>query len=124
MTNTQSKSIRKMLETNVNELRAAALRRESIFIEPTADALDRTLRASERELAVLGLEAAAAKLRAAQAALRRLDEGTYGLCLRCEREIGPKRLAAMPTASLCINCQAEADSRREAAHHWELPMAA
>ncbi|MGC4051413.1 MAG: TraR/DksA C4-type zinc finger protein [Paludibaculum sp.] len=114
-----------MLETNVNELSTTARRRESIHIEPIADALDRTLRAAEREIAVLGLEADAARLRAARAALRRMDEGTYGICLNCEQEIGPRRLAAMPAASLCIICQEETDTLdNTAGRRWALPLAA
>ena len=38
------------------------------------------------------------------AALRRIDEGTYGVCERCGREIAPERLEAYPWASLCIDC--------------------
>jgi DnaK suppressor protein len=37
-------------------------------------------------------------------ALRRMDEGTYGKCERCGREIPIERLEARPTASLCVTC--------------------
>lgn len=37
-------------------------------------------------------------------ALRRLDEGTYGKCQRCGREINPRRLEALPWVTLCIQC--------------------
>jgi DnaK suppressor protein len=37
-------------------------------------------------------------------ALRRMDEGTYGKCERCGREIPIERLEARPTASLCVSC--------------------
>ncbi len=40
------------------------------------------------------------------AALERLDSGTYGTCVRCGREINPRRLEALPYATLCIDCQA------------------
>ncbi len=43
------------------------------------------------------------------AALRRIDEGTYGQCARCGREIVPERLDAYPWASLCIDCKREAE---------------
>ena len=42
-------------------------------------------------------------------ALRRMDEGTYGKCERCGREIPIERLEARPTASLCVTC-AQRDS--------------
>jgi DnaK suppressor protein len=41
-----------------------------------------------------------------EAALRRLADGTYGLCERCGQPISPARLEAMPAARLCISCAA------------------
>lgn len=37
-------------------------------------------------------------------ALRRLDDGTYGFCIRCGDEIAQGRLVAMPEAALCASC--------------------
>jgi RNA polymerase-binding transcription factor len=37
------------------------------------------------------------------AALKRVEDGTYGTCVRCGREIAPERLEAYPWASLCID---------------------
>jgi RNA polymerase-binding transcription factor len=42
---------------------------------------------------------------AVEAALGRLDEGTYGTCVRCGRPIAPERLDALPWAAHCIDCQ-------------------
>lgn len=36
------------------------------------------------------------------AALERIDEGTYGLCSACGRQIDEERLEAVPYATLCI----------------------
>ncbi len=38
-------------------------------------------------------------------ALKRLDEGTYGICDHCKKEINIERLKAKPSVSLCIECQ-------------------
>lgn len=38
-----------------------------------------------------------------EGALRRIDEGTYGTCVVCGREIPQERLEAVPWASLCID---------------------
>jgi RNA polymerase-binding protein DksA len=46
-----------------------------------------------------------------EAALRRLDEGTYGRCTSCGREIPSERLEALPWAALCIDCQRAAGGR-------------
>ncbi|HEX9890505.1 MAG TPA: TraR/DksA C4-type zinc finger protein [Actinomycetota bacterium] len=45
-------------------------------------------------------------------ALRRMDDGTYGRCVRCGNPIEKARLAALPYAELCIkDKQAEERSR-------------
>lgn len=38
-------------------------------------------------------------------ALERLDTGKYGICERCGKEIGAKRLEALPYVTLCIEDQ-------------------
>lgn len=38
-------------------------------------------------------------------ALRKVDDGTYGICDRCDNPILPDRLKAIPYATLCIDCQ-------------------
>jgi DnaK suppressor protein len=38
-------------------------------------------------------------------ALLRIDEGSYGTCARCGREIPERRLEAMPTARYDAECQ-------------------
>ena len=37
-------------------------------------------------------------------ALLRIQNGTYGECVRCGDAIAPKRLEARPEAALCISC--------------------
>ncbi len=37
-------------------------------------------------------------------ALRKLNEGTYGVCERCGDHIAPARLEARPEARRCFNC--------------------
>lgn len=38
-------------------------------------------------------------------ALKRMEEGTYGICKYCGQAINPKRLQARPVASACIACK-------------------
>ena len=40
-----------------------------------------------------------------QEALRRLEEGEYGICESCGEEIGIARLKARPVTTLCIDCK-------------------
>jgi DnaK suppressor protein len=49
-------------------------------------------------------------LRKIEAALIRIDNGDYGICLRCDEDINPKRLEFDPTATLCIACAEQADT--------------
>jgi len=45
-------------------------------------------------------------------ALRRMDEGAYGTCVRCGKDIDEKRLEAMPTARYDAACQAATEERK------------
>ena len=45
------------------------------------------------------------------AALARMESGTYGVCIRCEKAIQPERLEAVPAAELCIACKEWEESR-------------
>jgi DnaK suppressor protein len=114
MTKTEMNRYKGVLEAAVVELDRSVRRREAVWVEGSADALDRTLRATECDLAVLNLEAASAKLWDAQAALERIEDGSYGICLECDEPISLMRLAAMPSAACCIRCQQSRDTQRVA----------
>jgi DnaK suppressor protein len=38
-------------------------------------------------------------------ALRRLEDGSYGVCEECGEKIGAARLKARPVTTLCIDCK-------------------
>ena len=42
-----------------------------------------------------------------QTALERINDGSYGLCKKCENKIQEKRLAALPYAITCIECASD-----------------
>ena len=44
-------------------------------------------------------------------ALKKIEEGTFGVCEICEESIGKKRLEARPETTLCIKCKE--DQERE-----------
>jgi DnaK suppressor protein len=64
----------------------------------------------ERELAMR--ERANLHLQAVERSLARLDDGTYGICIRCGRPIAEARLEALPWAEHCIDCQTIVDRGR------------
>ena len=57
----------------------------------------------ERELDEGLEEDAERQLREVEAALARIDEGSYGKCEVCGREIPEERLEAIPWATLCVD---------------------
>ena len=63
--------------------------------------------ASERQgdevMEALG-RAEVAELQMIDRALARIDEGTYGFCLKCGEEIAPARLDLLPATPFCRTC--------------------
>jgi DnaK suppressor protein len=104
MTHTEIEPFRTMLNAREEQLLPQLRRREGIAIEKTPDALDEVHIAAERELVTRNLERESILLREVRAALARIEEGVFGECLKCEQEIGLKRLNAVPWAPLCISC--------------------
>jgi RNA polymerase-binding transcription factor DksA len=47
-----------------------------------------------------------------RAALKRLDEGTYGICVTCGEPIAKARLDALPHAVQCIECATTTEQGR------------
>jgi RNA polymerase-binding protein DksA len=69
--------------------------------------------AAEREKAFLFASRDGASLSDIRDALRRIEEGTFGTCLRCGGEIPVERLKAVPNTTMCITCKALEDRRRK-----------
>lgn len=46
-------------------------------------------------------------------ALKRMDEGTFGVCEVCDKAISTKRLDAVPYATLCIQCQSDQEKKKK-----------
>ena len=46
----------------------------------------------------------AQSIRDIRAAIERIDDGSYGLCDSCGKEIGEARLKVVPEATRCVNC--------------------
>ena len=49
-----------------------------------------------------------------EAALRRIDEGRYGICDRCGNPIGAQVLLGNPASSVCLACDGDGDRHRSA----------
>jgi RNA polymerase-binding protein DksA len=44
-------------------------------------------------------------------ALKRVEDGSYGSCTQCGKQIPKKRLDALPHTELCIACQSKTESK-------------
>jgi DnaK suppressor protein len=104
------KQIEQMLESRLKEAGYSRGLSDSIHIQRVADPVDMTQEANERDLAVQILDRESALVRRLRSAIDRIHDGSYGICLRCEEEIAPMRLKAIPWAELCIHCQERADA--------------
>jgi DnaK suppressor protein len=118
MTPRQRLAHRKTLE----RLRAEALRAGPARIEPnrrdpsTAGVADEDEQALSEMMQVLASkrnEGQAALVARIDRALHKLADAPdeFGMCEECEEEIGAKRLAAVPYATLCLACQAKRDPK-------------
>jgi len=52
------------------------------------------------------------KLREINEALKRIEEGVYGKCVVCGKDIEEKRLTAIPEAKKCIDCKVVEEKRK------------
>ena len=102
-----------ILESRIAELQRGIQKLDDIAVEQNPDQADESQSASDRELAISNIDRNSKELRNARSALRRIREGTFGVCEECDEDIHPKRLAAIPWASLCIVCQEALERRRE-----------
>ena len=109
MTKTELNKYKQILEARYAELTKVLRNREGIAIEKSPDALDEVQHAAERELAIRNLDRESNLFRNVRAALRRIQDGSFGVCVHCEEEISPRRLAAVPWTPYCIQCQEMAD---------------
>ncbi len=108
------KSLRKNLQETRDQLSREAARKAEAGREAGADAaaadvVDRAVTTYNRELNFSQSENETQLLQMVEGTLQRMDDGTYGTCLNCGKEIGLKRLQAVPWTHLCIDCQTRAE---------------
>jgi DnaK suppressor protein len=83
---------------------AVAQGRETVT-DDTQDVADQAVLSYQKELLFSQGTSGHQQLRLVQQALSRVREGSFGECVHCGTEIGPKRLEALPWTPYCINCQ-------------------
>lgn len=75
------------------------------------DVADFALETAYGELSSKLAEVESRELQNVEKALKLMDEGAYGKCECCKRNIPLARLQALPYASACIDCQRAAEER-------------
>jgi DnaK suppressor protein len=103
----QTQRFKTRLETRHHELRVSIEHqlRNARGVEPEPDTLDQATRQSEKEVLLQTSTNEKQLLRAVELALGRIQDGTFGHCLSCAKEIDEKRLQAVPWTRYCIHCQ-------------------
>lgn len=100
---------RKQLLAKQEEIRRMVVRSEhdgrEADIEITQDLADRAANSYTKEFLFHQSNDNRRILQLIQEALRRAADGSYGLCVECQKDVQSKRLDAVPWARHCIECQ-------------------
>lgn len=89
-------------ETLITKLKGNDL---SVDDSETPDPVDLAVRNYSKNVMLAVSENESRQLALIDEALLRIEDEEYGVCQNCEKEINPKRLAAIPWARFCLNCQ-------------------
>jgi DnaK suppressor protein len=106
-----------MSELNLKSIKESLVAERDVLIEKlkdndlsiddaeTPDPVDLAVRNYSKNVMLAVSENESKQLMLIDEALLRLDDEEFGECLNCEKEINPKRLAAIPWARYCLSCQ-------------------
>ncbi|MGB9766047.1 MAG: TraR/DksA family transcriptional regulator [Sulfurihydrogenibium sp.] len=86
------KSLEESAKTDINEKSGVGDDADIVTDEISRETYYRLTQADKETLYLIDL------------ALRKIDNGTYGICEECGAIIGEKRLEAIPWVRLCIDC--------------------
>ncbi|MGI8824764.1 MAG: TraR/DksA C4-type zinc finger protein [Chloroflexota bacterium] len=111
---------RTRLEQEISNLAGSGSRADA-FLEDESDAVDQHpadegSELFEREKNMTLKRNLEASLESITEALRKFDEGTYGICETCGKPILEKRLRALPGATHCIECQSKLEKHPRTAY--------
>jgi DnaK suppressor protein len=104
---TTHENIAKVLKARLSELTSRVAEIDGELRKQLSADLEEQAAELENREALKGIENSEIhEIHQIQDALRRISEGTYGVCAKCGVDIDPKRLMALPTATRCISCAA------------------
>ncbi|MCA9484204.1 MAG: TraR/DksA family transcriptional regulator [Nitrospina sp.] len=82
------------------------------FTEMLADTTDEAARLSTRQILLNLGEQGREKLKLIEEALDRIEEGSFGTCQLCEKNIPEARLRVVPFAQYCVTCLDELEKEK------------
>ena len=98
--------MRKEVLQEVNDSLAASL---ELGQDGVPDIGDMSANTYSRDVLLNLNEGQRRKIRDIDAALERMARGEYGICLRCEEQIEPRRLQVRPFSRYCVECKTEVE---------------
>ncbi len=123
LTAAQKKELKAVLETKLSNLQHEIKELEGILTEDdnedkgAADEVDRSSFEEEMQRTQLVLDGKNELLYEVAEAVKRMNEGQYGVCEETEEPIGYKRLAAQPWTRLSLEAQRELEVRKKNRAH-------
>jgi DnaK suppressor protein len=93
----------------LREVRAMGDASRQLDTDDVPDLGDMSTRSYDRDVLYNLSEVQRQKIRDIDTALELLEQGDYGICVRCSEEIAPKRLEVRPFSRYCIECKTEVE---------------
>jgi RNA polymerase-binding transcription factor len=88
-------------------LRQIEQEKSSLDVDGTQDSADRCVISMTKESLFERSSQRRTVLRLIEAALKRISNGSFGVCIGCGDDIQTQRLEALPWTQFCLRCQAE-----------------
>ncbi|MBU2572773.1 MAG: TraR/DksA family transcriptional regulator [Elusimicrobia bacterium] len=97
-----------------NDIAKAVDKKKALdMTEPeVGDSIDQAAQSLDKEILFELSDNERTMLDSIEAALRKIENGTYGVCEHCKKRIEKKRLKALPSARYCLLCQNGSERNR------------
>ena len=103
------------------ELRKCDDERFGLIATNVADSAELSIANLIGDVYLAEIERDVCELREVESALKRLADGTYGICIACAEPVDPMRLEFNPHAARCLRCQENAEHSRRRANDRVAP---
>lgn len=100
--------MREEIRQKLKEKYADAL---SFGTEEGQDSADEAYNLYNKNIMLGRVETDALKLNLIEQALKRIEDGSYGICIECGCDIDEKRLKYVPFARYCVDCKTELEKK-------------